>query len=417
MIYNYLMPRYMTEFRCVGPECEDTCCKSDWNIALDKKTAMAYLNCPKESIRNMAKKIIKISENSNNHKLLYGVIGPQEDGNVLCGFCSKEGLCEVHSKLGEKALSKTCYTYPRNINIINGQREISAQLSCIEVAKKVLLDENSLEFVEGKLSFNEEQLITHLKLDTRCIFKCEEHEKIFWDLRLLILRILSNRAYLVEDRLVYLGLLHRKIESAMQNQNYIQVQQVIDDYTNQLDKGEIIDFGKIEPDIELGLDTILKVTNNVLETSGKKFVGYKEIVEKVKKGVRGEEGITAVSYYQAKLEWLKVKDNYNIMLENYLVQQLFSTVYPFNIYEEGNDFDNLFVSYFILVFKFILIRFNLIGLNNYYKSNLEEKHVIEMIARFSKVVDHNKNYLKLMKEEFKRNNILTLPYLIMMIKN
>ncbi len=411
MTHNYLMPKYMTRFQCIGPTCEDTCCNVEWSIFLDKKTTMQYLNCPQDSVRNIAKRTININKND---KLQYGTMGSKKEGDSLCGFCNKEGLCEVHAKLGEKALSVTCYTYPKIVNIINGQRELSAQLSCPEVARLILLEEDSLEFIEDKLEFDDGKLSVSVNINTSNIFNCKEHEKIFWDLRLLIIRIISSRSYLIEDRLVYLGILHNKLQPSIQGEDYIQVQKIIASYTEQLDSGEVIDFGKIKPDVNLSLDIILKVINNILKNNTGRFKDYADITEKVMKGIGGENGITSSSYYNAKDEWSKVKHKFNLLLENYLVQQLFSTLYPINIYEQNN---NLFVSYFILAFKFILIKFNIIGLNNYYKNRLEEQRIVEMIARFSKVIDHDKNYLSFMKAEFEKNNILKLSYLIMIIKN
>ncbi|RZL56126.1 MAG: glycosyltransferase, partial [Pedobacter sp.] len=66
----------------------------------------------------------------------------------ICPFLSETKLCKIYQHLGEKALSRTCKTYPRIENNFRNEVHRSLSMSCPEVAKLVLFDPDALRYHE-----------------------------------------------------------------------------------------------------------------------------------------------------------------------------------------------------------------------------------------------------------------------------
>src|SRR6185369_3566751 len=93
-----IIPEFLKQFRCVGAECVDTCCKG-WNMQLGDKTRVMYEEKAPE--------------------LLSAVAG--EPGQYVMrrdpktDYCVKftGGLCGIQQQYGEAFLGEACYFYPR----------------------------------------------------------------------------------------------------------------------------------------------------------------------------------------------------------------------------------------------------------------------------------------------------------------
>lgn len=115
-------------FRCVGPECEDTCC-AGWAIDVDSATRKKY-------------------ESKNDLSHAFDVT-PQ--GNFMRrdagGMCVKnrEGWCNIVEKYGDDYLSETCYFFPRSLRRVGEQHLMAATLSCPEITRMVLQGEGTFE--------------------------------------------------------------------------------------------------------------------------------------------------------------------------------------------------------------------------------------------------------------------------------
>ena len=134
-------PSYAGVFRCIGPQCEDTCC-GDWDIPVDKITYQEYRRFPAEKLSLLVSRYV--SENvDKHHDTLYASIHRKEDGQGP--FFGSDQLCAIQKEYGAKLLSSTCSLYPRSLTAVNGVLEGALSLSCPEAARTVLLDEKSTE--------------------------------------------------------------------------------------------------------------------------------------------------------------------------------------------------------------------------------------------------------------------------------
>ncbi|WP_298439574.1 flagellin lysine-N-methylase [uncultured Ferrimonas sp.] len=142
-----LTPGFAADFQCIGGDCEDHCCQG-WTIALDKASCKRYKKCGDIEIRQLAEQIT-ISKDSQQN---WGKMGLNEQGNCL--FMDHGGLCQIHSKLGHKALSPTCQTYPRSTRVQGALRFESMTISCPEVCRKVLFSANAFQFSASQSGSN-----------------------------------------------------------------------------------------------------------------------------------------------------------------------------------------------------------------------------------------------------------------------
>lgn len=137
-IRKIITPNFYKKFRCVGPECLNHCCHG-WVINIDKKTHNKYINSSGEEIRSIAKEALRLTRKG---KKSYSMIKFNDEGT--CPFFTADKLCRVHQKLGGDALSPTCAIYPRQEHIRGDQLRYNLTMSCSEVARLVLFDEDSM---------------------------------------------------------------------------------------------------------------------------------------------------------------------------------------------------------------------------------------------------------------------------------
>ncbi|HSS99265.1 MAG TPA: flagellin lysine-N-methylase [Terriglobales bacterium] len=128
-----LRPQYAKSFRCIGPDCEDTCCQG-WDVIIDQD---AY-----ERFQSLGGFTPKFKE----HLVVIGNATVDEYARIQltsscsCPFLSPERLCSIQVEHGEHYLPDICADYPRATQRIDGLRETALMLACPEAARLVLLN-------------------------------------------------------------------------------------------------------------------------------------------------------------------------------------------------------------------------------------------------------------------------------------
>ena len=123
-----VVPNYYNKFECIKDKCNHNCCIG-WEICIDDHTMALYeaLNTP------MGEKIRANIEGDVPHFVL-------KDGD-RCPFLNSNGLCEIITEYGEDAICDICYLHPRFKNFYSSFTETGLGLSCEEVARIVLFEE------------------------------------------------------------------------------------------------------------------------------------------------------------------------------------------------------------------------------------------------------------------------------------
>ncbi|GIU22973.1 flagellin lysine-N-methylase [Shewanella sp. MBTL60-007] len=131
MKHSLIRPSFVTNFSCIGGECEDSCCYG-WSIHIDKQSYKKTL--AHSELKTLAKTALKKVKKSEQ---IWAQAVLNEEG--ACGFLDENNLCQIHAKAGEALLSNTCKTYPRMAHMRGGDRYDSLSLSCPEAARNILL--------------------------------------------------------------------------------------------------------------------------------------------------------------------------------------------------------------------------------------------------------------------------------------
>jgi lysine-N-methylase len=134
--------RYMTRFRCIGPECEDNCCYG-WQVDIDPvtyKKLIAASRLTEEVERKRLRAAIRIERKD---RMVRRLIRLRPDG--LCPMLEPDGLCHIHGRYGEGFLPDVCTTFPRAIHQVGESLELTGMASCPEVSRQLLLYEDAVE--------------------------------------------------------------------------------------------------------------------------------------------------------------------------------------------------------------------------------------------------------------------------------
>lgn len=115
-------PSYMTDYRCVGPECPDSCC-TQWNIRLYPEDVQRL-----RSQLDDAENYINASPQGVDGAAL------QMDAAHECRLLDA-GWCRVQKAFGEQGLPTVCCTFPRNVMVFSDHMEIHGSLACPEVVR------------------------------------------------------------------------------------------------------------------------------------------------------------------------------------------------------------------------------------------------------------------------------------------
>ena len=229
-----LVPQYMRKFSCVGPHCEDICCKG-WTVSIDEETYKKYKRVRDPDLTPLFEKYIK-RVRSNRNPDNFGKIKLNRDG--FCPFLSDDKWCNVQLRLGEDYLSTTCAVYPRIIHEINGIVERSATLSCPEAARLALLQREPMEFDFLEEPEDSRKAVQHV-LNKDDPSNAGKPAKYFLELRAFTIRVLQNRAFSLEDRLLWLGLFCRKADELARSGQVNDIPRWIDSYQLWIEQGEL----------------------------------------------------------------------------------------------------------------------------------------------------------------------------------
>lgn len=92
-------PRYFKEFKCIGGNCEDSCCIG-WDIDIDKVTFKQYYKIQDKEMKRMFQKNVHNNDFCTSCDVDYGKVKLKADKR--CPFLDEENYCIIYSKIGEE---------------------------------------------------------------------------------------------------------------------------------------------------------------------------------------------------------------------------------------------------------------------------------------------------------------------------
>lgn len=195
--------RYMTKFRCLGGQCEDTCCGGG-SVPVEE-TAHRHLRVLAEGdpfAEQLLDEGIELTPAGKTFaRLRFHPTG-------YCRMLDDAGLCRVHARFGHEALFGVCMTYPRYVSAIDERLEHFGTVACPEVARLCLLAEDGFA-LEPTESGTAPRVL-------RNQFRTEDpYFKPFYVVREGLLTLLSLPGYLLQDRLFMALFAAGKLDSVL----------------------------------------------------------------------------------------------------------------------------------------------------------------------------------------------------------
>ncbi|WCN38157.1 flagellin lysine-N-methylase [Aneurinibacillus uraniidurans] len=404
-----LQPQYMGEFSCIGAECEDTCCQA-WTITIDKETYKKYKNLPESPLK---KKIIKSMGRIRKDANDYNYAKMKLDDQARCPLMTEQKLCGIQLELGERYLSHTCTVYPRQTNMVDGRIELSAAVSCPEVARLALLNPAGIDFDELEIEIEAKTPIFSI-LNTKAHGR-DELAFYFWDLRFFTIKLLQNRMYSVADRLVLLGIFFDKLENIVQNKKIRQLPALIQEFEARVEAGKFLkdlSLLKIPSIVQL---TITKGIASMMKGVNKNNRRYMECLHEMLEGLGYNEDIdeeARVQRYTSAYEkyYQPFMEQHDYIYENYMVNYVYRSMFPMK--NTTHPFEN----FITLTVHFALIKLHLVGIAAFHKE-LTPSSVIRVIQILSRTVEHNHIYIKEIHKVLESHQFDNLAYLSVLIKN
>ncbi|WP_322785835.1 flagellin lysine-N-methylase [Kyrpidia tusciae] len=405
-----LVPQYLRTFSCIGPNCEDTCCKG-WTVSIDETTFIKYKRVRDPVLTRLFEKHIQ-RVRSNRSPDNFGKIKMDREG--LCPFLSEDKWCKVQLQLGEDFLSDTCATYPRAIHKVNGVLERSATLSCPEVARLALLRPEPMEFDLLEEPEDTRQA-ARLVLNAADPSNAAKPAKYFWELRVFTIQVLQNRTYALADRLLWLGLFYRKADELARTGQADGIPALIGSYLHWMEQGDLHEHLNAIPAQSPIQMKLLKELVDIRFSLGISSQRYLQCLAECLHGLQytAEEPVEniAARYEKAYAHfYAPFMEEHGYILENYLVNFVFKNLFPCS----GRP--SLFDDYVLMVLHYALIKMHLIGMAAFHQG-LTPDLTVRLIQSFSRTVEHNQIYLRRIEGLLKDNGYATLPYMAILIRN
>ena len=178
-------PDFFDEFKCIADKCTDSCCIG-WEIDVDENAFEKYKTTFTAFGEHICSQIIQTDDGSRCFKL---------SEKERCPFLNENNLCDIIINCGEIYLCDICREHPRFYEWLVGVTECGLGLSCEEVCRILLENEEPFSLVQES---DGEEIALETEEDVAesdaYIFLSAFREKMF--------EILFDKEKTLEDKLV-----------------------------------------------------------------------------------------------------------------------------------------------------------------------------------------------------------------------
>lgn len=397
-----LKPFYYDDFKCTANECIDNCCRNNWIIDIDEKTYKKYKKLKGEWGKKINNNISR--KRSNPNYLQYGKINLK---NNKCSLLSEDGLCTIHSKLGENYLCNTCKKYPREIRKYGEIYERNLSISCPEVSRYIIKSKDNFSFdlEDEKLSDLDKDYIVNNKYN-------EKLYNILWDTRSLAMEIIQFKEIEIWKRISFFKMLTDKVQNIINEKQYDNCEKVLNNFREQITNINVInslDKISVIPDVKVKfIQSALQVRVNLNSNNEKFYNLLREYNELFDKDIDFKSNIEKIIKKEEELNtYLKEKEN---IIENLLIYLLYkyfmNALYTKDLNAEVNN----------IILSYAMIKMLLLARYNKNNKELNEEDFVEVFYLFSREIEHNTVFLPNIYKDIKEAGYDTLAYMTILVR-
>jgi len=389
-------PESFDRFRCIGADCEDTCCVG-WGIPVDRETYDKYQNYPHRIGDKALSSLVEI----NTARSSTGDFAKIRLEEARCPALHQD-LCSIQQTLGESYLPDLCSKYPRVLNAIGSAVERSLHLSCPEAARLVL-DPGAMVFHECS-----EERLPHRSGSLNLI--AGDPDDRLYRIRTLLIELIQERSLPLWQRIVCLGFAIDRLAGV----DLARAVPVLEDYLKSLRQGSLDGlFTDLKADPAFQMETVLDL---VVARIGTDYTSPR-FLECYKDFMRGlawtpestMEQLADRYYLSSQSIFLPFVRRHEHLLENYLINYIFGTVFPYRSRLLDRKFaidssrESMRHSFVLLAVHYAIIRAMLIGMAALHKDNLSTQHVVKLVQSYSKAFLHSTSFEAAAVEYLEKN--------------
>lgn len=403
------MPSYITDFKCIGGACEDSCCIG-WDIDIDKITYRQYFRTKNEVMKSEFRKHIYKNEACDSEDVDYGRVKIRE--NTWCPFLNQNKLCDIYIQLGEEMLSNVCTSYPRVLNIVDNRYEMSLFMSCPEAARQLLSDDRPIQWKQETIDLS--KYIIHSQVMTKDTQWKSSPIKYLNELQKLSLDYIQDRDYPLEDRLIGLGHRLEAIQAQMSpnqsNKRPLLISEQLLTYSKLSKEIDSLkktpsrimpkeNDGSIDASLEgsddkkaqlLSFAFLRELLHEIGSSDHVDSQAFLTSIDKVKQRFHIDEttslSVQTHKYLVHKQGFEEFLSGKEPILEKYLVNFMFQGSFPFT------ENDSIVDGYVMLIVRYVFLRFLLLGQMELTQT-LERDDIIRYIQVFTKTIEHHRTFI------------------------
>ena len=370
-----VQPECVREFKCDGSKCNARCCRG-WQILIDKETHAQFRQLAD------AEKILALTKFNSELNGCFVTL----DG-MNCPFLNENNLCHLQLKYGEGVLSQTCATYPRRLFDFKIFVERSLVLSCPVAAEIILLRDAPLKF---ELVEMPRENLCGGRLEINDVIADENFCEKMFNLQVTAISILQRRTLTLDQRLIALGFFLDKFDEifagGMDNDALEKLFAAYESesfWAEQFPKMLTAVHFDAENFWELMLKVLVEIYGGQLRNRDKKFLA--PLIETF--GIVPDEknqvfvAAVAANYKRLAAERKKFLSERAMFLENFLVNEFFMDVYPWNFKASVTK------NFGVLVTKYKLFELMTFAAS---QKKFNDKELIELTSWLMRQADHEK---------------------------
>ncbi|HYA16532.1 MAG TPA: flagellin lysine-N-methylase [Bryobacteraceae bacterium] len=392
-------PRAYERFRCIGPECEDTCCDG-WGILVDEATYGKYQN---PALPEVAGKVLSTLVEINPARTSSGDFARIKLEGTRCPALL-DGLCAIQKTLGEPYIADLCSMFPRVVSITGGVLERSLHLSCPEAARLVLLDPDAMRFEEREGDGQP------YRAGSVVLLANDVPDDSVHRVRSLMMEVIRERSRPLWQRIVSLGCAIDRIA----DMEIERAAGVMEDHLRCLRTGaldELLLSQKGNPALQLETALELIVARLGADYTSPRFIEcYREFMLGLEWNAKSSMEELAERYQGALRTWfLPFVREHEHVLENYLINYMFRTLFPYRKKRPDQRFaidssrESMKNAYLLLATHYAIIRALLIGLAARHREQFGPGQAVKLVQSYSKAFLHSGTFEKTASEFLDRN--------------
>lgn len=323
-------PAYMAKFECIGPECQDHCCRK-WNVFIDKSHYQFLRNQAPEALRQASVTSLKPYSHSKGDADFAYMVFRGEDST--CAMLNEEKLCKIHAEVGPEALPDVCYIYPRSQWLCKDTWRESTQLSCPAAARLCLTDPEAMSFVEKTVVS---------RASVMRVKQGKASTDVYIALNTFLINLFQVRDYPFWQRMALMVLCCSEADRLIANEQTEQIEIMLENFSAAILSGECRQWLEpLVPDLTKKVEVAIPMFQSGL---GRNLaLQYDKVVELFGLGYGITEPLNPKKIeitYQA-IWLLKLQpflEQHPYFLENWMLNHLFGTGFPIDIDQSSFPF-------------------------------------------------------------------------------